>query len=148
MRIFFVFMLIASVPSVLVRSARLISIPVRQETCTDGLFANEVISKCYEATYQLIRKGLSDEIATGHLQTVVRDMVKYLVNLGKNKTTDSLHGSCIPAECYSELFSVRWTTIHTEAALDDLYVLNRPYWGAHSLWIVSRLLTFKTSAGS
>jgi len=89
-------------------------------TCTDGLTAFVVLEKCFDATYTLIRKGLADDVATGHFQAAITDLKKFAVGIGKDKTVDKLKDVCIPADFYSRTFSVRWTTVYTESILDDM----------------------------
>ncbi len=89
-------------------------------TCPSGLYALTIIERCYNATYDLIRKGLADDIASGHLRSAIKDLVKFSTGIGKDKKVDKLSTVCVPAEFYSSLFSVRWTVIYTEAALDDM----------------------------
>lgn len=75
---------------------------------------------CYNATFDLIRRGLSDDIASGHMRTALSELVKYAtVNAGKNVSVVPLGSVCIPVERYSSIFTVRWSTVYTESEIDD-----------------------------
>lgn len=89
-------------------------------TCQTGLTSITIIERCYNATYDLIRKGLADDVAAGHLRSIMKDLVKFSVGIGKDKKVEPLKNVCIPSEFYSTVFSVRWTATYTEAALDDM----------------------------
>lgn len=88
--------------------------------CTIGLPAYTIMNLCYNATYNLIRKGLSNDIATGHLRTAMSELVRWATTTGKkNASLVPLGSVCIPVELYSTIFTVRWSTVYSESDLDD-----------------------------
>jgi len=94
---------------------------VRQvTTCTDGLKASVLLDKCFNSTYTLIRKGLADDVATGHFRAAIMSLKKFAIGIGSESNTVALKDVCIPADFYSITFSVRWTTVYTESVLDDM----------------------------
>ncbi len=87
------------------------------QECTTGLKACEIVQKCYEATYDLIRRGYADDIASMHLQTAVTDIIRHI---SSTNTTLDFGSACIPTEFFGQVFTVKWTTTLTEATLDDM----------------------------
>lgn len=82
-----------------------------------GVHAYHVFQKCYDATFELIRRGFAHDIATTHFQKALFEV--------SNSTKDSVKSSrfasvCIPPEVYGRIFTVRWTTVLTETALNDM----------------------------
>lgn len=98
------------------------SIYVRQAStnCTSGLPARLIFNNCYHSTYDLIRRGLADDIATAHVRSAVRDFVHYAKSTTGSGDTVRLGEVCIPVEHYSSKFTVRWTSVYTESELDDM----------------------------
>lgn len=88
--------------------------------CISGLPAVSVLELCYSSTYVLIRQGLADDLATGHLHLAIREFVSYAKLLGKDARFVSLVNVCIPTELYSASFTVQWSTVSTEALLSDM----------------------------
>ncbi len=89
-------------------------------SCVKGLRASLIFELCYNATYDLIRRGVSQDTAAVHVSSVVREFIKYAKEEGKNTAIDTVGDLCIPVEKYSPLFTVRWTTVFTEEELDDM----------------------------
>lgn len=90
---------------------------VQGVTCATGLKVSDIVQKCYEATYDLIRRGYADDIATNHLQTAVADIVRHVSTSNVNIDFGS---ACMPTAFLGQVFTVKWTTVYTEATLDDM----------------------------
>lgn len=88
--------------------------------CKVGLTANDIFSKCFQATYKLIRRGLPDDTATAHLRNTVHDLAMFAINSGADSYSKPLGKVCIPPEKYGTTFTVRWTAVVTESSLDDM----------------------------
>jgi len=93
---------------------------VNSQECTvkEALRAGDIFQKSFEATYDLIRRGFSDDIASYHLRIALFDLMFY-AEITKLVDTP-LSEICVPQHIYGQTFSVRWTTVSTEKSLDDM----------------------------
>lgn len=89
--------------------------------CSSGLRASVIFELCYNATYDLIRRGVAQDTVMVHVSSVMREIIKFGKELNTtNLDVDTVGSLCVPVEKYSPLFTVRWTTVFTEEELDDM----------------------------
>lgn len=90
------------------------------DMCASGIPALTILKLCYSSTYALIRRGLGNDIVSGHIHVAIRELIKFARASGQDWSQVSLQNICIPVELYSTIFTVQWTMVFTESVLSDM----------------------------